>query len=238
MIKKRVVIVFLISTIANSCFMTSEPKGGGFSYTYSKSSNMAKELGTFINHYDMLAPFEYEDSIFSIKLVFNDVFSETTYLSRHEIVAEYDSCGIPFFVQQIVGKIDTTRSEVFFLQDSNYNKERIYKKFEAHGANFKYFRVKCEQNIGGGGIFQGGLLVCKEPILEMPSPHYIGCIGLQDTVKIIVEATYLYKELCGIDDSKEILFGKMVFVKRKDSVQNEILEKKVNKKRKKLPIIY
>lgn len=238
MMQKRIIMVFLISTIANSYFMSCDRKGGGFSYTYSKSSNMAKELGTFINHYDMLAPFEYEDSIFSIKLAFNDVFSETTYLSRHEIVAKYDSCGIPFFVQQIVGKIDTTRSEVFFWQDSNYNKERTYEKFETHGATFKYFRVKCEQYIGAGGIFPAGLLVCKEPILEMPSPHYIGCIGLQDTVRIIVEATYLYKELCGIDDSKEILFGKMVFVKRKDSVRNEILEKKVNKKRKKLPIIY
>ncbi len=224
MMKKRVIIVFLISNIANSYFISCDRKGGGFTEVYSYNSKISKELGVFISYYDMLSPFEYMDSIFYVKLVFNEIFAETTYTGRREIVPRYDSAGIPFFRQSLVALIDTSISKIEYFKGKDYASEYPKFKFD-HGWNHLQYKnaILVDQ------------LFYKEPVLS--PPYYEGCGGIPDTLKIEVRAYTTYKKLCGIPDSVNVVFGEMVFVKRKDTLNNKISGNNINKKNKKLPII-
>ena len=222
---KIIIIIFLISmAIYNGCILSNERKGGGFTETHSYNSKISKELGVFISYYDMLSPFEYMDSIFYVKLAFNEVFTETTYTGRREIVPRYDSAGIPFFRQSLVALIDTSISEIEYFKGEDYALKYPKYKFD-HGWNHLEYKnaILVDQ------------LFYKEPILS--PPYYEGCGGIPDTLKIEVRAYTTYKKLCGIPDSVNVVFGEMVFVKRKEPLSNEISDKKVNRKRKKLPII-
>lgn len=222
---KIIIIIFLISmAIYNSCILSNERKGGGFTETHSYNSKISKELGVFISYYDMLSPFEYMDSIFYVKLAFNEVFTETTYTGRREIVPRYDSAGIPFFRQSLVALIDTSISEIEYFKGEDYAAEYYESMYKL------CFRHLAFENTRFVTRFH-----YREPVLT--PPYYEGCGGIPDTLKIEVRAYTTYKKLCGIPDSVNVVFGEMVFVKRKETLSNEISDKKVNRKRKKLPII-
>ena len=221
----RVIIVFLISmVIYNSCILSDDRKGGGFTEVCSYTSEISKELGVFISYYDMLSPFEYMDSIFYVKLVFNEVFTETTYTGRSEIVPRYDSAGVPFFRQSLVAVIDTSISKIEYFKGEDYASKYPKLKFD-HGWNHLQYKnaILVDQ------------LFYKEPVLS--PPYYEGCGGIPDTLKIEVSAYTTYKKICGIPDSVNVIFGEVVFIKRKDTIQSKILDNNINKKSKKLPII-
>lgn len=220
---KRIFIVILTSCISfgiKSCL----PKGGGFTETCSYDSEMSKEYGVFISYYDMLSPFEYRDSIFYVKLAFSEVFAETAYTHRLEIVPRYDSAGMPFFRQSLVAIIDTSISEVEYFKGENYAAEYYESMYKL------CFRHLAFENTRFVTRFH-----YREPVL-IP-PYYYGCGGIPDTLKIEVRAYTTYKILCGIPDSVNVIFGEMVFVKRKDTLSDKISDKKIRKKRKKIPII-
>jgi hypothetical protein len=221
----RVIIVFLISmVIYNSCILSDDRKGGGFTEVCSYTSEISKELGVFISYYDMLSPFEYMDSIFYVKLAFNEVFTETTYTGRREIVPRYDSAGVPFFRQSLVAVIDTSISKIEYFKEEDYASKYPKLKFD-HGWNHLQYKnaILVDQ------------LFYKEPVLS--PPYYEGCGGIPDTLKIEVSAYTTYKKICGIPDSVNVIFGEVVFIKRKDTIQSKILDNNINKKSKKLPII-
>ena len=215
----RVIIVFLISmVIYNSCILSDDRKGGGFTEVCSYTSEISKELGVFISYYDMLSPFEYMDSIFYVKLAFNEVFTETTYTGRREIVPRYDSAGVPFFRQSLVAVIDTSISKIEYFKGEDYASKYPKLKFD-HGWNHLQYKnaILVDQ------------LFYKEPVLS--PPYYEGCGGIPDTLKIEVSAYTTYKKICGIPDSVNVIFGEVVFIKRKDTIQSKILDNNINKKK-------
>ena len=185
---KRIFIVILTSCISfgiKSCL----PKGGGFTETCSYDSEMSKEYGVFISYYDMLSPFEYRDSIFYVKLAFSEVFAETAYTHRLEIVPRYDSAGMPFFRQSLVAVIDTSISEVEYFKGENYAaeySESMYKLCFRHLA-FENTRFVTRFHY-------------REPVLT--PPYYDGCGGIPDTLKVEVRAYTTYKILCGTPYSR------------------------------------
>ena len=220
---KRFFIIMSVLCISFS-IKSCERKGGGFTETCSYDSEMSKEYGVFISYYDLLFPFEYQDSIFYVKLAFNEVFAETAYTYRLEIVPRYDSAGIPFFRQSLVAVIDTFISEIEYFKGEDYAAEYYESMYKL------CFRHLAFENTRFVTRFH-----YREPVLT--PPYYEGCGGIPDTLKIEVRAYTTYKKLCGIPDSVNVVFGEMVFVKRKEPLSNEISDKKVNRKRKKLPII-
>ena len=81
-----IIFVFFGSIFMNAC-LNIEPKGGGYMIVATRGSQISKSKGVFMNYYDMQEPFEYKDSIIYLKLVFNDVYSETVAITLLVMVA-------------------------------------------------------------------------------------------------------------------------------------------------------
>ena len=219
----------------NAC-LNIEPKGGWHTKNHSYSSEESKRKGVFLNHYDMVSPFEYKDSIFYLKLVFNDVFSEITHNKFDSAYSVIDSSGNQYFPQTFIAVLDTVNSEIDWCKEPEISKEMA-----GISRDLKFsFEKRYELRIGKQSI-NIGLISFKiwPPFIGMPRsnpnidtyPNYL-YEKIPDTLKVEVCANYEYKKLCGLEKDKKIVFGEMVFVKRLDTVQREF-ETAENKRKKK-----
>ena len=240
MIKRIYIIIFTLcgSIFMNAC-LNIEPKGGWHTKNRSYSSEESKRKGVFLNHYDMVTPFEYKDSIFYLKLVFNDVFSEITHF-RDSAYTVFDSNKNEFFPQTFVGIIDSVNSEVDWFRDkekmeywiAKLSPTKLSRFYESYIYSHFVLDNCCVDLFKGAFIIWPSVIGMKHPSPEIKYSNGHKYIELPDTLRIEVCANWKYKKLCGLEENKRIVFGEMVFVKRKDTTQREF-ETTENKRKKK-----
>ena len=238
MIKRIYIIIFTLcgSIFMNAC-LNIEPKGGWHTKNRSYSSEESKRKGVFLNHYDMVSPFEYKDSIFYLKLVFNDVFSEITHF-RDSAYTVFDSNKNEFFPQTFVGIIDSINTEIDWYRDENKKNKAISSPSKLD--RFHYWHVyyyfsfddRHFHLFNGAFVIWPSVMGIKHPCPEIKYSNGHKYIELPDTLRIEVYADSDYKKLCGLEEDKKIVFGEMVFVKRTDTAQREF-ETTENKRKKK-----
>jgi hypothetical protein len=222
----------------NAC-LNIETKGGWHTKNRSYSSEESKRKGVFLNHYDMVSPFEYKDSIFYLKLVFNDVFSEITHF-RDSAYTVFDSNKNEFFPQTFVGIIDSVNSEVDWFRDkekmeywiAKLSPTKLSRFYESYIYSHFVLDNCCVDLFKGAFIIWPSVIGMKHPRPEIKYSNGHKYIELPDTLRIEVYADSDYKKLCGLEEDKKIVFGEMVFVKRTDTAQR-VPKSSENKRKKK-----
>ena len=190
------------------------------------SSKESKEKGVFVDYYNAL-PFEYSDSIFYVKLVFKEVYTEWMHWYDTEIDTAMDN--VLFYKnsatrkdQQLIAIYDTVKSEFGYtgeiVEDSSCTylavPHKYLKRYWDFGKgkdlrgldNYRITRFKYDVNLSDINMLVG----------EFP-----------DTIRIPICSTKWYNSVCG--SNKKIYFGELVFVRRKDSTQEAELVKVVRK---------
>lgn len=196
------------------------------------SSKESKEKGVFVAYYDAL-PFEYSDSIFHVKLVFKEVYTEWNhwYDTRIDTAME----NVCFYNnsetvkdQQLIAIFDTINSGMGYtgivVRDTMYH----------YGKRCPYiYRRKYWDFLVGGDLW-GNYTLSRYYYVWRTTGINMLCGEFEDTIRIPIHSLPYYDSICGID--KHVNFGDLIFVRRKDSIAKVktalVKNKKITKERK------
>lgn len=185
----RTIILALLIVVLIQCDVPSKKWPAKF--CESKTSEISKKRKVFVSYYEA-APFEYQDSIFKMKLVFKEVYTEWVYwydekdkkfkrdtmFNSQQFIAIYDTS------QTILGEIDTQ----FYAQSAPFPIKYWAIENPGHGAQSEGFY--------GFGFY----------------PWDKNCL-YGDTIIIPITASFRYKDIARKDISN-VSFGKIVFVRK------------------------
>lgn len=202
---------------------------GTAKWSHTLSSNESKKKGVFVCYYDAL-PFEYEDSVFQMKLVFDEVYVEWCHWYQWPDTLQkrclYYKNSETVKGQQLVGiyNEDSSMLGLSRILKSNYhNGEDIYVTYPDSLKYLKDFASILSQNEESIPLFYWESICGQYPILFFDQYEY----GRQfngddtswgifpDTIKIPIYSSRGYNKLCGYNEYTKLSFGELVFVKRK-----------------------
>jgi len=210
-------ISIMLSTMVG-CF--TYPKAiTKYAKVWTESSDESKEKGIFVAHYDAL-PFEYSDSVFNIKLVFKEAYTEWEHCCSKGNVNFYKNSNVSR-IQNLIAIFDTENSNMAHIGivDTNI----VY----ANGTKTLYlYNRKC-WTFGVGGDKRGNYNLSSSEYIYGITGVYMSCGAFDDTIRIPIRSLYYYEPICGND--KTVNFGELVFVRRKDSTQQAESTKVVKK---------
>ncbi len=203
----------------------------------SNSSEESKERGVFVSYYEAL-PFEYEDSIFHIKLVFKEVYTEWEHwfewkdtaltncmfwqnsetIKDQNLIAIYDTSCL-FGVTDYMIKNESVKS------DSCLTYSEISKLVNLDHSKLYRGQWKALSNTGEEIIFlyywdcEGGRL----PYFYLDRYEYIwhttgvNAVGgeFADTIKLPITSSLHYDKQCGYDHAMHFPFGELVFIRKR-----------------------
>lgn len=200
------------------------------------SSAESKEKSVFVAYYDAL-PFEYEDSICHIKLVFDEIYVEwkhwydysdtalehCLYYQNSETVKDQQLIGIYDTMQCVPGIAYILKEKYYKYSDDNQ-----YIPFSDSLKTIADFLPLVESN---KGCIPGLFWEIRFPVscgnwsrLDVDRYNYAwGTTGVNalggeygDTIRLPITSTLAYDERCGYNHCMSFPFGELVLIKRKD----------------------
>lgn len=191
--KLKLLLAFALPFLCVQCDINY--RKGPTRFCESRNSEVSKDRGAFVSYY-YAEPFEYQDSVFNMRLVFEEAFTEWGYWydeeehkykldtiwKKQSFIAVYDT------MQTILDEIDT----------------RFYSTPAAPiPIPIKYWVIR---NPGSGHTGEGFKGFSFGP----------GIYG--DTVRVPIVANTRYSDTTGTNYSNHI-FGSIVFVRKIDTIQ-------------------
>jgi hypothetical protein len=239
--KYSIVLIIIVFCVLLNCCSFKTGKGTA-KWWASNSSEESKERGVFVSYYEAL-PFEYEDSIFHMKLVFKEVYTEWFHWFEWNDTA-LKNCMFwknskTLKDQQLIGIYDSSCVlGITLYNDSNHIKNERYAN---NDSILKYAdipriimnieeRKKCYRGGWHPVSFMGNELYFKYywesvcgviPVFYMSRYYYVWqTTGLNaaggefgDTIRVPIYSGYSYDKICG--NKQKIKFGELVFVRKK-----------------------
>ncbi|MBR3467098.1 MAG: hypothetical protein IKO89_01715 [Bacteroidales bacterium] len=205
---------------------------GTAKWFHTHSSDESKKKGVFVCYYDAL-PFEYKDSIFQMKLVFDEVYVEWVHWYKwpdtlqkkclyyknsetgngHQLVGIYneDSCILGF-------------SHILKSNYNDYEEDECYVCYDDSLKYLKDFSSVFSQDKDRSPLFYWEAHAGQWPELwfdtydvdrdiygdDTPPFREFG-----DTIKIPIYFSRGYNKLCGYNEYAKLPLGELTFVKRK-----------------------
>ncbi len=223
---KKIIVFIVICMLFSGCkFMDSSSlQKGTAKWWYSNSSEESKERGVFVSYYEAL-PFEYEDSILHIKLVFKEVYTEWNHWFEWKDTA-LTNClfwqnSETVKDQQLIGVFDTscvlgcTIDGVIptfgeFLKIINPIHDMDNSSIDDFLDSLS-FRIYWDIEGSWLNIF---LLDRYEYIWHTTGVNALGG-EFADTIKLPITSSLYYDEQCGYDHAMHFPFGELVFIRKK-----------------------
>ena len=201
-----------------------------------QSSSESKEKGVFVAYYDAL-PFEYEDSICHIKLVFDEIYVEWVHWYDYGDTA-LEHClyylnSETIKDQQLIGIYDTTQcipGIAYILKEnySRYSDDDQYINFSDSLRTVADFLPLIGENKGCIPELFWEIrfpAICGDwSSLSVDRYNYVwGTTGVNalggeygDTIRLPITSAGAYDERCGYDHCMSFPFGELVLIKRKE----------------------
>ena len=243
MMKKSIYIVIIvtISILSYGCWnqCVSNMQKGTAKWWASNSSEESKERGVFISYYEAL-PFEYEDSIFYMKLVFKEVYTEwehwfewkdtaltnCQFWKNSETVKDQHLIGI-FESSCVLGIKDyyIYDKDKYIINDSCFSYSKLSDCICLDHS--KMYRGEWKALLKNGEeidpLFYWEFYGAKIPYFYISRYKYdmrrTGTSSTEgefrDTIKIPITSSFYYDEKCGYDHAMHFPFGELVFIRKK-----------------------
>lgn len=243
---EKIIVVIAICMLFSGCKFigSSSLQKGTAKWWASNFSEESKERGVFVSYYEAL-PFEYEDSIFHIKLVFKEVYTEWDHwfewkdtaltnclfwqnsetIKDQHLIGIYDSsCVLGITLNNI---LNHTEKERYNSNDSILT----YADILSIIANIDDYR-KCYRGGWKPLSFLGNELyfnqywesVCGNiPYFYLDRYYFVwkttglNAVGgeFADTIKLPITSSLYYDKQCGYDHAMHFPFGELVFIRKK-----------------------
>ena len=189
-------------------------KGSLAKWWKTESSEESRKKGIFVTYYEAL-PFEYSDSIFHVKLIFKEVYTEWEHW--YNIKVDTSMENVLFYRnsetvkdQQLIAVFDTVNSDMGYtgvvVKDTIYyngmRRPNTYRR--------KYWGFLVGGDLRGNYTLSRYHYVWRLMDINMP------CGEFEDTIRIPIHSLPYYDSICGID--KHVNFGNLIFVRRKESI--------------------
>ena len=233
-------IIIVFCFLLNCC--NSKIGKGTVKWWASNSSEESKERGVFVSYYEVL-PFEYEDSIFHMKLVFKEVYTEWMHwfewkdtalkncmfwensktLKDQQLIGIYDSsCVLGITLDNNLNNAEKEQYKNYDSILTYADISRIIVNIDEHR---KSYRGKWQPiSFLGNRLYfnQYWESVCGSiPDFYMGRYKYVWkTTGLNaaggefsDTIRLPIYSSYNYNKRCG--NEHRIKFGELVFVRKK-----------------------
>lgn len=207
----------------------------------SNSSEESKERGVFVSYYEAL-PFEYEDSIFHMKLVFKEVYTEWVHWFEWKDTALKDckfwNNSETLKDQQLIGIYDSScalgvkdyycyDNEQYVINDSCFTYLGLSDLLCLDHSKLYRGEWKALSNTGEkisllyywdceGGRLPYFFLSRYEFIWHTTGVNAVGG-EFADTIKIPISSSLYYDKQCGYDHAMHFPFGELVFIRKKQS---------------------
>lgn len=245
MTKKSIKIfsVFLVVFAGVTCFIINKQqithkidvffgiKKGTAKWWHTHSSEESKRKNVFICYYKAL-PFEYQDSVFHVKLVFDEVYTEWCHWYENtdslETTCLFYKNSETVKDQQLIGVYDTSKCIIGIstILKSNYHDFEGDDIYLYHGDSLVYIKEFSSMVSANEGCYP---LMYWESICGYWPELFVGRYEYEtkmfgyntpvfgefrDTIIIPVYSSFEYNRRCGYDDSVRLPFGEIVFIKR------------------------
>lgn len=242
----NIVIFIVICLLLTGCGLKNDStySKGTAKWWASNSSEESKERGVFVSYYEAL-PFEYEDSIFHMKLVFKEVYTEWYHWFEWKDTT-LKNCMFwgnskTFKDQQLIGIYDSSCVLGITLNDVLNHTEK--ERYNSNDSILTYADIlsiilnidEYKKSYSGGCrllSFLGNELYfyqywesvcgyipdfCLDRYKYVWETTGVNAVGGEfgDTIKVPIYSGYRYKERCG--NENRIKFGDMVFIRKKDN---------------------
>jgi len=198
------------------------------------SSEESKERGVFVAYYDAL-PFEYEDSICHIKLVFNEVWVEWMHWYDYGDTAMehclYYENSETVKDQQLIGLYDTMQTIpgiAYILKENDHQLDEDDKYLFRGDTAMTYSQLLKVVDLNNGccpvELWDVNLPVTGSSWKRFDMGRYEyawGTTGVNkmggefgDTIRVPIVSSLLYDKRAGYDHKMKFPFGELVFVRR------------------------
>jgi len=206
-------------------------KKGTAKWWHTHSSKESKSKGVFICSYYAL-PFEYEDSVFHVKLVFDEVYTEWCHWYENtdsiETTCLYYKNSETVKDQQLIGVYDTSKcmlgiSAILKPNYHNFEGKDIYLYYGDSLAYLKDFSSIVSANKGCYPLVYWECTCGYWPELFVSRYKYETKLfgyetpvfgEFRDTIIIPVYSSFEYNRRCGYEDSIRLSFGEIVFIRK------------------------
>lgn len=226
--------------VSDTLISTFQLKKGTAKWWHTHSSDESKRKGLFVCYYEAL-PFEYEDSIFQMKLSFNEVYTEWWHWYDWPDTLEkkclFYKNSKTIKAQQLIGVYNPSNTIIGVSRIISSNNDTLNCCKKSHnGADVNIDFVdslKCLHgfsNISTSnddcwvlfywdapcGIWPELILSTSNYENESFDSNKQNMEGIfPDTITIPIYSSKEYNRVCGYEDSKRLIFGELVFVKKK-----------------------
>ncbi len=217
-----------------------ELQKGTAKWWHTHSSDESKSKGVFVCYYEAL-PFEYKDSIFQMKLSFNEVYIEWWHwydwpdTLGKKCLFYKNSKTIK--AQQLIGVYNPSKTTIGISRIISSNNDTLnFGKKTNNGidASINFVdSLKCLNDFSNIIKSNDDYWVCFYwdapcgiwPELIFSAPYYENELfdcneqnlkGIfPDTIKIPIYSSNEYNQICGYEDNKRLIFGELILVKKK-----------------------
>lgn len=226
-------VIYRHEEISETLISTFHLKKGIDHWSRTHSSEEAKNKGVFVCYYDAL-PFEYKDSIFYMKLVFNEVYVEWKHWykwpdSLQENCLYYKNSET-IKDQQLIGVYDPSQcvlgiSHILKPMHERQNCDDAYIDFDDTLQYLQDFSTVIASNKNCIPLCYWEIMGGYWPELFLDRKEYEKMVltddknsaihkSFPDTIRIPVYSSFEYNHRLGYEDKRKISFGELVLVKK------------------------